>query len=160
MSRRRNRPDPRPAKKHMPTDVYAYKDQGDVELSAADERRVLKLKETEEQAKRRWGSKMCNRMDVMSLIEMTIQRNFMPMANRLDTVEMYIKFLELPFYRRWWVRITKVWLKLKLRIVRTDEPESDDGMDAESDDGAGETGASPDPGGSVSVDDRGTTDET
>ena len=109
-------------KKHRIEDVMAYK--GDEALAEfakdADPeaiRRIERIQEKDDEAKKRWLSKMMTRADTFAALEQYVQLAIVPMANRLDHVETYIEYLEKPLWERIWIRYSVMGVEIMARLI-------------------------------------------
>lgn len=119
MGRRKARPSPYTPPVVKEEDVLLYKDakaaealKKEMNFTPEQEKRLKKMEEAEADKQRKYAMKLTNRADVIAILGMYVEQNILPFGARLDTVEMYIRFLELPFYRRWWVKTVRLWKRI------------------------------------------------
>ena len=101
-------------------DVLLYKNASAAEemkktldLTPEQEKRLAKMEQREEDKQDRWAKKLATRADVVGMMSLWQERFLLPLASRLDAVEAYVRFLELPFYKKWWVRVLRLWVRVR-----------------------------------------------
>jgi len=96
-----------------------------------------------------FASKLTTRQDVVNILAMYVERNVMPLAARMDEVEAWMRYCQLPWHRKLRVVLAVRWelfvrfLATKgIRIVRLEEtPEATDGEVPDHDRGDAPRGA-------------------
>ena len=124
MGKRRAQPSPYTPPIVKPEDVLLYKTANesesirkDMNLTPEQERRLAKMEEAEQDKQRKYAMKLTTRADVIAILSMYIERNILPYGARLDLMEAYIKFLELPFYMRWWINTVRLWKRTQGAVM-------------------------------------------
>ena len=93
----------------LPEDAQAgYLDQ----MSRAQRARFERTVENMHQDQKLFASKLTTRQDVVAMIAMWQDRQVLPLAARLDSLERWIEFQQLPFWRRWRVALAVRWALL------------------------------------------------
>ena len=80
----------------------------DLDLSPEQEKRLSKMEALESEKQDRWAKKVTTRADVIAILSMYIERHLLPMAHRLDMVEKYIEYLELPIHKKTYVKLVRL----------------------------------------------------
>lgn len=74
------------------------------QMTRPQSRRFDRLLERTVEGKRHFSNKMTTREDVVQMIALYIERNLVPMAQRIDALEHEVAVLKMPWHRR--LRIT------------------------------------------------------
>ena len=106
-------------------------------LSRVERRKLDKAIAEAHGDKMRYANKVTTRADVVNIMALYIERNILPFGQRMDAIERYIRFLELPFYKRWWVRLSSLidrfirWLDVRFGIKLVSMEETDEDVQAD-----------------------------
>ena len=70
-------------------------------MSRAELRRLERVKKKDDKERAQYGGKLATRYDVTQILGLYIERNLLPMAQRLDELEAIVARMEEPFWKRW-----------------------------------------------------------
>ena len=70
-------------------------------MTRAERRRLERIKKKDDAERAQYGGKLATRLDVMQILGLYIERNLLPMAQRLDDLEALVERMEEPFWKRW-----------------------------------------------------------
>jgi len=82
------------------------------QMSRAQKARFERTVERHQEGSKHFAGKLTTRQDVVAMIAMWQDRQLLPLAARLDSVERWIEFQERPFWRRWRVKLAVRWALL------------------------------------------------
>jgi len=88
-------------------------------MSRGERRRLERVKKKDDAERAQYGGKLTTRFDVMQILGLYIERNLLPLAQRLDELEARVEQSQEPFWRRWRLR-----RKQKDAIDERDDTES------------------------------------
>ena len=91
-------------------------------MSRAERRRMQRVKKKDDAQRAQYGGKLATRFDVTQILGLYIERNLLPMAQRLDELEYMVARSQLWFWERWWRTFVTWWKK----TPKGDEIENDD----------------------------------
>jgi len=71
-------------------------------MSRAELRRLERVKKKDDKERAQYGGKLATRYDVTQILGLYIERNLLPMAQRLDALEVLVWRSQQWFWKRWW----------------------------------------------------------
>jgi hypothetical protein len=71
-------------------------------MGRAERRRLERVKKKDDAERASYGGKLCTRYDVTQILGLYIERNLLPMAQRLDALEVLVWRSQQWFWKRWW----------------------------------------------------------
>ena len=71
-------------------------------MSRAEKRRMERVREKDDTERARYGGKLTTRYDVTQILGLYIEKNLLPMAQRLDQLEVIVWRSQQWFWKRWW----------------------------------------------------------
>jgi len=71
-------------------------------MSRGERRRMARVKQKDDAERASFGGKLATRYDVTQILGLYIERNLLPMAQRLDALEVLVWRSQQWFWKRWW----------------------------------------------------------
>ena len=72
------------------------------DMSRGERRRLERVKQKDDAQRAAFGGKLATRYDVTQILGLYIERNLLPMAQRLDALEVLVWRSQQWFWKRWW----------------------------------------------------------
>jgi len=82
-------------------------------MSRPERRRMERMKKKDDAQRAQYGGKLATRFDVTQILGLYIERNLLPMAQRLDELEYMVARSQLWFWERWWSTFVTWWHRRK-----------------------------------------------
>lgn len=106
---------------NKPDDVQ---EQFTADMSRGERRRLERVKGKDDSERASYGGKLCTRYDVTQILGLYIERNLLPMAQRLDVLEDLVWLQSQWFWKRWYILFSN-WYSRR-RVTRRKKVENDE----------------------------------